>query len=87
MLTVMIIVAIGLGCVALPVMAGVYRRFRGPHTVVCPETGLDAEVRIDAWHAAATAIPGPPRLYVAACSRRPERAVCGQECLSGPALP
>jgi hypothetical protein len=87
MLTVMIIVAIGFLYVALPLMADVYARFRGRHTVVCPETGLDAEVRIDAWHAAATAIPGPPRLYVAACSRRPERAVCGQECLSGPALP
>jgi hypothetical protein len=87
MLTVMIIVAIGSVYVALPVMAGVYVRFRGRHTVVCPETGLEAEVGMDAWHAVVTAIPGPPGRYVAECSRRPEHAACGQECLSDPALP
>ena len=86
MLTIMIIVGIGLAYVALPVMADVYARFRRRHTVVCPETGLDAEVRMDAWHAAVTAIPGPPRRYVAECSRRREHAACGQECLSDPAL-
>jgi hypothetical protein len=87
MLTIMVIVAIGLVYVALPVMADVYARFRRRRTVVCPETGLDATVRIDAWHAALTAIPGPPRRYVAECSRWPEHAMCRQECLSDPALP
>jgi len=86
MLMVMVILAIGLVYVALPVMADVYARFRRRRTVVCPETGLDAEVRMDAWHAAVTAIPGPPRLHVAECSRRLEHAVCGEECLSDPAL-
>jgi hypothetical protein len=86
MLTILVIVAIGLVYVALPVMADVYFRFRRRHTVVCPETGLDAEVKIDAWHAAATAIPGPPRRHVAECSRRAEHARCGEECLADPAL-
>ena len=87
MLTALLIVAIAVVYVALPVMADVYARFRGRYTVVCPETGLPAQVRLDAWHAAMTAIPGPPRRYVEECSRRPEHAACGQECLSDPALP
>ena len=64
MLTALVIVAMAFVYVALPVMVGAYVRFRGRHTVVCPKSGLDAEVRLDAWHAAATAIPGPPRRYV-----------------------
>jgi hypothetical protein len=87
MLTAMIIVAIGLVGAAFPVMAGVYRRFRDPRTVVCPESGLEAQVRMDAWHAAVTAIPGPPGRYVAECSLRPKHGACGQECLADPALP
>jgi hypothetical protein len=87
MLTALVIVAIAVVYVAIPVMADAYARFRGWHTVVCPETGLKAEVRLDAWHAAVTAIPGPPRRYIEECSRRPEHAACGQECLSDPALP
>jgi len=87
MLTALVIVAMAFVYVALPVMVGAYVRFRGRHTVVCPKSGLDAEVRLDAWHAAATAIPGPPRRYVEECSRRPEHAACGQECLSDTALP
>jgi hypothetical protein len=86
MLTALLIVAIAFVYVALPVMTDVYARFRRRRTVVCPETGLAAQVRLDAWHAAVTAIPGPPRRYVEECSRRPEHAACGQECLSDPAL-
>ena len=87
MLTALLIIEIAIVYVALPVMADVYVRFRRRHTVVCPGTGFDAEVRMDAWHAAVTAIPGPPRRYIEECSRRREHAACGQECLSDPALP
>lgn len=81
---IMAIAAIGLLYVALPVMAGVYFRFRRRRTVTCPETGLPEEVELDAWHAAATAIPGPPRLFVTACSRWPEHERCRQECVVAP---
>jgi hypothetical protein len=87
LLTALVIIAIAIVYVAVPVMADVYVRFRGRHTVVCPKTGVDAQVRLDAWHAVVTAIPGPPRRYIEECSRRPEQATCGQECLSDPALP
>jgi hypothetical protein len=85
-LTAVVIVAIAVAYVAVPVMADVYARFRRPRIVICPETGREARVRLDAWHAAVTAIPGPPRRYVDECSRRPEHAACGQECLSDSAL-
>lgn len=79
-LLIAVIVAIGVIYVALPVMAGVYVRFRGRRTVACPETGLAEEVGVDAWHAAATAVPGPPRVYVATCTAWPRRAGCDRRC-------
>lgn len=81
-LLLMAIVGIGLIYVVLPIMADVYFRFRRPRVVRCPENGLAAEVQVDAWHAAATAIPGPPGQHVADCSRWPEHARCKQDCLS-----
>lgn len=81
-LTIMAIVAIGFFYVILPVTADVYFRFRRRRTVTCPETGRPAEVQIDAWHAAATAIPGPPGEHVTACTRWPEHAECAQGCVA-----
>jgi hypothetical protein len=37
---------------------------------------------VDSWHAAATALGGGPELQLSTCSRWPERAGCGQECLA-----
>ena len=84
-LLILVIVAIGFFYVMLPVALTTYRQFRGPRTVVCPETGGATQIELDAWHAAATAMPGPPRLHVAACERWPERAGCDEACLTGPA--
>jgi hypothetical protein len=66
--------------VVLLVMADVYLRFRTFRTVVCPETGLREEVQLDAWHAAATAVPGPPDVYIASCTAWPGRAGCERRC-------
>jgi len=41
-----------------------------------------AGVVVDARHAAATALGKSPELRLSSCSRWPERAGCGQECLS-----
>ena len=71
--------------VSLPVAARIYFRFRGPRCVVCPDTGHFARVRLDAWHAAATAVPGPPGRYVVACSEWPAHGGCKRGCMSGPA--
>ena len=85
-LLMMVIAAIGLVYVVAPIALGAYFRYRRPRTVACPETGLAEEVRIDAWHAAATAVPGPIRLAIDDCSRWPERAGCRQRCLASPSL-
>ena len=84
-LLILVIAAIGFFYVVLPVAFTAYRHFRGPRTVVCPETGRATEIELDAWHAAATAMPGPSRLHVAACAQWPERAGCREACLTSPA--
>jgi len=82
--TLMLIAAIGLLYVVLPVAIEAFFRFRGRRGVTCPRTGVTAEVTIDAWHAAATAVPGPSRLHATDCSLWPEHAGCAQNCLDHP---
>jgi hypothetical protein len=84
-LLILVIIAIGFFYVMVPVVLTTYCQLREPRTVVCPETGRAIEIELDAWHAAATAMPGPPRLHVAACARWPERAGCREACLTSPA--
>jgi hypothetical protein len=72
--------ALALGYVIAPIVADVSFRFRARRTVRCPATGLAAEVKIDARHAALSAIPGPPEIRVAECSLWPEHAGCEQKC-------
>jgi hypothetical protein len=56
-------------------------RYRGARVITCPENRRPAGVNLDARHAALTSF-GAPELRLSACSRWPERAGCGQECLS-----
>ena len=57
-------------------------RYRGARAIVCPENCEPAGVSVDAGHAALTAFAGRPDLRLSSCSRWPERAGCGQQCLS-----
>jgi hypothetical protein len=57
-------------------------RYRGERLITCPENLRPAGVRVDARHAAANSLLRPAELRLSACSRWPERAGCGQECLS-----
>jgi hypothetical protein len=82
-MTLVSIVAVGVLYVMVPVVIDTYFRFRDKRTVHCPESGLAAKVQADAWHAAATAIPGPPRVHLVGCSLWPEHEHCGQECVTG----
>jgi hypothetical protein len=59
-----------------------FRSMRGKRVIECPETHRPAAVKVDALHAAAGALLGHPELRLADCSRWPEKAGCGQECLS-----
>ncbi len=58
-----------------------YRRFRGQRLVTCPQNHLPAAVKVDAMVAGISAAMGEPTLRLHQCSRWPERAGCGQECL------
>jgi len=57
------------------------RRESGDRVTTCPETRKTAVVRLDAGHAAWTDLRGEKELRLESCSRWPERADCGRECL------
>jgi hypothetical protein len=59
-----------------------YVRLRGTRVVICPETKKPVAVKVDAAHAAATAIWEKPELTLKDCSRWPERERCNQPCTS-----
>jgi hypothetical protein len=63
-------------------MARMWFRYHGAMVVKCPENQRPAAVSLDAAHASLTAPGKPAALRLSACSRWPERAGCGQECLS-----
>lgn len=63
-------------------MARMWFRYHGAMVVKCPENQRPAAVSLDATHASLTAPGKPAALRLSACSRWPERAGCGQECLS-----
>jgi hypothetical protein len=60
----------------------VYARFRGQHLVSCPEDKQPAAVRVAAGKAAAYCFKGQGQISLKRCSHWPERAKCGQECLT-----
>jgi hypothetical protein len=61
---------------------GIYRKFRGDRIVICPENRQPAGVRVAAGKAACKALVGTPPVRLSECTRWPEMAGCGQECLS-----
>lgn len=56
-------------------------RFGGERVIICPETGKQAMVEVDARHAALTSLFGQTDLRLENCWRWPLRQDCGQECL------
>lgn len=56
--------------------------FRRQRLIDCPENRRPAGVQVDSWHAAWTGAAGTPGLRLSSCTRWPERADCGQQCLS-----
>ena len=70
---------------AIPLIVGsckVWFRYRGRRVITCPENRTPAGVTVNARYAAVTALGKAPELRLSSCSRWPERAGCGQECLS-----
>ncbi len=59
-----------------------YLRYRGQRLITCPETKQPAAVHINLMKVAREAVLGKPNIRLDQCSRWPERASCGQDCLS-----
>ena len=57
-------------------------RMRGKRVIVCPETNKPAGVKVDAAHAALSAVWEKPDIQLKDCTRWPERANCNQACTS-----
>jgi hypothetical protein len=57
------------------------QRFGGERVIICPETGKQAMVEVDARHAALTSLVGRTDLRLENCWRWPLKQDCGQECL------
>ncbi|MBZ5621050.1 MAG: hypothetical protein LAQ69_20330 [Acidobacteriia bacterium] len=68
--------------IAIVRLASSWWKYRGRRVITCPENQRPAGVLVDSRHAAATALAGAPELRLSACSRWPERAGCGQQCLT-----
>ncbi|HTS31107.1 MAG TPA: hypothetical protein VMH81_34785 [Bryobacteraceae bacterium] len=71
-----------LGGIAAWRLTGAWWKYRGRRVITCPENRRPAGVLVDSRHAAATSLGGTPELRLSSCSRWPERAGCGQECLA-----
>ena len=59
----------------------IHHQYSVPRAVTCPETHQQVGVTIDARHAAVTGFFGTADFRLRDCTRWPERARCGQECL------
>jgi hypothetical protein len=65
------------------VLIPIIRVYRGTRLVACPETKRPAAVELDALRAAFPLLGDElGRFRLSSCSRWPEKAGCGQECLS-----
>ena len=56
-------------------------RFGGGRVIICPETGKEAMVEVDARHAAFTSLLRQPDIRLESCWRWPLNKECRQECL------
>ena len=76
--------------VVVAVLAGIllgrvirlFWKYRGARVITCPENLRPAGVSVDAGHIAAQVFTQNPQLRLSSCSRWPERAGCGQQCLA-----
>jgi len=79
---VLIAVAVVLVGLAAWRLSGAWLKYHGRMVVTCPESQQPAGVSVDTRHAAASGLSGAQELRLSGCSRWPERAGCGQQCLS-----
>jgi hypothetical protein len=84
-------IAVFVVAVATAILAGrAWLKYRGARVIVCPENHQPAGVALDVGHAVGYAMGHPADfslwkgggLRLSSCSRWPEKAGCGQQCLS-----
>jgi hypothetical protein len=68
--------------VALYPLVQFWLRARGQRVVTCPETGQPVAVELDPADAAFHHVLGTREMHLRSCTRWPEKAGCGQECLA-----
>jgi hypothetical protein len=76
-------VAFGVLFVLVPLIIFTVGYYRTARMTVCPETGNQVHLDIDAVHAGLTAAAGRPRLRVRWCTLWPQKRGCAQECVAG----
>ena len=82
-LVVALVIAVTVVLLAAGAFVPVWRRYRGTRLITCPENLRTAAVKVAAVDAATWfTLSGETPLHLATCSRWPEMAGCGQECLS-----
>ena len=81
-LGVAVLVGLGVLIVSGRRALGAWLRYRDTRVVVCPENREIVAVEVDARHAAWSSPQGKPELRLEDCTRWPEKAGCGQDCLS-----
>lgn len=68
--------------VGLIISIEAYIKYRRQMLVTCPENHQRAAVRVDVMNAVKETLYGRESLRLSECSRWPERAGCGQDCLA-----
>ncbi|MBI2462387.1 MAG: hypothetical protein HYV61_13030 [Candidatus Rokubacteria bacterium] len=75
-------ILLGVFYVLLPTVLGTLATYRAARLLRCPETGRDAEVRVDAVRAAWTSVVSRSQLEVKDCSFWPAQGGCGRACVA-----
>jgi hypothetical protein len=75
------VIAVGVLCLVVGPILRYYRKYSGTRVITCPENHKPAAVDVDTSAAINSAF-GTPKVSLSDCSRWPEKAGCGQECLS-----
>ena len=83
LLITLVVLLLAIGLFVFRAIPGVraYFDYRGKRLITCPETQMPAAVDVSAGEAAVGAFLSEPTLRLKDCSRWPERAGCGQDCL------
>jgi hypothetical protein len=86
-LVILAILGAGALFVLLPVALTALSEHRSARAVVCPETGRQASIGLDAGRAARGAIFGREWLKIERCSLWPEKEGCAEACIRPAAEP